>query len=82
MSNGPIDKEKIKNFNLGEYFGRWAVWSSVLSFIDRENAEISPEAREIITKEAKKWEWLWCNSNKIDEPLPVSAWEEQNNEHI
>ncbi len=78
MSTGPIDEEEIKNFNLGEYFGRYAAWSSVLSFIDRANAEISPEAREIIKKEAKKWEWLWCNSNKLGFPLPVTEWEKHN----
>ena len=78
MSNGPIDEEKIKNLNLGEYYGRWSTWSSVLHFIDRENAEISPEAREIIQNEAKKWEWLWCNSNKLGFPLPVTEWEKHN----
>lgn len=75
MSNGPIDEEKIKNINLGEYYGRWATWSSVLSFIDQGNAEISPKARKIIENEAKKWEWLWCNSNKIGFPIPVKEWE-------
>lgn len=80
MSNGPIDEEKIKNLNLGEYYGRWATWSSVLSFIDRGNAEISPEARTIIKNETKKWEWLWCNSNKLGFPIPVEEWEKNNNE--
>lgn len=78
MSNGSIDEEKIKNLNLGEYFGRYAAWSSVLHFIDRGNAEISPEARTIIQNEAKKWEWLWCNSNKLGFPLPVTEWEKHN----
>lgn len=78
MSNEPIDEEKIKNLNLGEYFGRYAAWSSVLHFIDRGNAEISPEARTIIQNEAKKWEWLWCNSNKLGFPLPVTEWEKHN----
>ena len=81
MSNEPIDEEKIKNFNLGEYYGRWATWSSVLHFIDQKNAEISPEARTIIENETKKWEWLWCNSNKLGFPIPVSQWEQNNNDN-
>lgn len=75
MSNGPIDEERIKNLSLGEYYGRYAAWSSVLYFVDLANAKISSEARDIIKNEAKKWEWLWCNSNKAGAPLPVSAWE-------
>ena len=81
MSNGPIDEEKIKNFNLGEYYGRYAAWSSVLDFINRAKADISPKAREVIKKEAKKWEWLWCNSNKQGFPIPVSQWELQNDKN-
>lgn len=54
MSNGPIDEGEIKNLKLGEYYGRWATWSSVLYFIDQKNAEISPKARTIIKNETKK----------------------------
>ena len=81
MSNGPIDEEKIKNLKLGEYYGRWATCSSVLHFIGQKNAEISPEARTIIKNEAKKWEWLWCNSNKLGFPIPVEEWEQNKNDN-
>lgn len=75
MSTGTINEEEIRIFRLGEYFGRYATWSSVLYFIDQANAEISPEAREIIKNEAKKWEWLWCNSNKKGGAIPIIEWE-------
>lgn len=78
MSTGIYDEEKIKNFNLGGLYGRYAAWSSVLYFLELGKAEISPEAIEIIKNEAKKWEWLWCESNKRGEPLPISAWEQSN----
>lgn len=78
MSNGPIDEEKTKNFNLGELFGRYCAWSSVLYFIERAKAEISPEAKEVIKKEEEKWEWLWCNSNKQGKPLSIEEWKKRN----
>lgn len=77
MSNGPIDEEGMTNFNLGVLFGRYCAWSSVIYFIELAKAKISPEAKEIIKKEEEKWEWMWCESNKRGEPLPVSAWEKR-----
>ncbi len=29
----------------------------------------------------KKWEWLWCNSNKLGFPIPVEKWEQNKNDN-
>ena len=78
MSNGPYDEKAIKNFKLGSYFGRYGALSFVLHLFKYANTEVPIETKELIEKELKKWEWLWCESNKIGEPIPVEMWDKVN----
>lgn len=68
MSNGPYDEEASKNFELGNYYGRYGALSLVLDFFKNENA------KELVEKEFKKWEWLWCESNKRGYPISIEEW--------